>query len=479
MPYFTPRSLTPCVLVLVALGVGCSSTAAIPDLGGIYNRAAQEHGPFQNPVVVIPGILGSRLVDRRTGTIVWGAFGGDYARPDTAEGARLFALPMEPGKPLLALADDVEPDGVLRRLDVSLFGLPIELQAYVHILAALGVGGFRDETLGSAGAIDYGADHFTCFQFDYDWRRDNAENAVRLHEFLVEKRAYVRAKIRERYGIDRDDIRFDVIAHSMGGLITRYYLQHGPVSLPDDGSLPPITWGGASFIERCVLIGTPNAGSVRALEQLVTGIRFSRLFPRYAAAILGTFPSIYQLLPRERHRALVDAADPERVLDPFDPALWQSNSLGLASPDEDDVLAQLLPDVATREERLAIALDAQRKCLDRGRQFTSALDRPISPPANVRLYLVAGDAVPTGAVVALDRARRSVEIIESGPGDGTVIRSSALLDERVGAPWSPHVHSPIPWRDVQFLFTDHLGLTRDPGFTDRVLYLLLEDPRDV
>jgi hypothetical protein len=30
---------------------------------------------------------------------------------------------------------------------------------------------------------------------------------------------------------------------------------------------------------------------------------------------------------------------------------------------------------------------------------------------------------------------------------------------------------------VTFLFTDHLGLTRDPAFADNVLYLLLEDPR--
>lgn len=28
-----------------------------------------------------------------------------------------------------------------------------------------------------------------------------------------------------------------------------------------------------------------------------------------------------------------------------------------------------------------------------------------------------------------------------------------------------------------FLFTDHLGLTRDPAFTDNVLFLLLEDRR--
>ena len=43
----------------------------------------------------------------------------------------------------------------------------------LQLLGVLGVGGYRDMDLGLAGAIDYGTDHFTCFQFDYDWRRDN------------------------------------------------------------------------------------------------------------------------------------------------------------------------------------------------------------------------------------------------------------------------------------------------------------------
>ncbi len=31
------------------------------------------------------------------------------------------------------------------------------------------------------GSTDYGDGHFTCFQFDYDWRRDNVEDAKRLN----------------------------------------------------------------------------------------------------------------------------------------------------------------------------------------------------------------------------------------------------------------------------------------------------------
>ena len=62
------------------------------------------------------------------------------------------------------------------------------------------------------------------------------------------------------------------------------------------------------------------------------------------------------------------------------------------------------------------------------------------------------------------------------PGDGTVLRTSAVLDERVGGHWQPRLKTPIGWRHVQFLFTDHLGMTADPAFSDNVLYILLEGP---
>ena len=68
-------------------------------------------------------------------------------------------------------------------------------------------------------------------------------------------------------------------------------------------------------------------------------------------------------------------------------------------------------------------------------------------------------------------------MIETAPGDGTVLRSSALMDERVGRSWKPQLVSPIHWTQVFFLFQDHLGLTQDPALTDNMPYLLLEDPR--
>jgi lecithin:cholesterol acyltransferase len=458
----------------LALALTACRAGSAPDLGGLYNRAAEYDDMTRNPVIVIPGVLGSKLIDETSGQTVWGAFGGESADPETPEGARLIALPMASGEPLSALRDGVIPDGVLDSVRIRLLGVPLESQAYVYILKTLGVGGYRDEDLKRGGSVVYRAGHFTCFQFSYDWRRDNAENARRLHAFIAEKRAYVQSELWRRYGVRRDDLKFDVIAHSMGGLLLRYYLEYGDQPLPEDGSLPEVTWAGARDVSRAVLVATPNAGSAEALTNLVEGVRFSWLLPRYDAALIGTFPSLYQLLPRARHRAL--RADDGSVLDPLDVRTWERFGWGLASPGADAALAELLPDVPDPAQRRWIAREHLAKSLARARQLHAALDRPAKPPAGLTLHLFAGDAEPTAAVLTADAAGK-LRVSETAPGDGTVLRTSAIMDERQTGNWQPGVVSPIAWTEVTFLFADHLALTRDPAFTDNILYRLLESPR--
>ncbi|MEM7051979.1 MAG: hypothetical protein AAF604_20090 [Acidobacteriota bacterium] len=463
------------LLATLLAGLACRPQApATPDLSAIYNRAAQHHDAYRNPVIVIPGILGSRLIDPGSGRTVWGAFRGGAANPQRDDDLALIALPLGEDRPFVDLRDEVEPAGVLDRLEVRLAGLPFQLQAYVQILKTLGAGGYRDEAV-DYGDIDYGEDHFTCFQFDYDWRRDNVENAHRLARFIAEKKAFVAEQSQRRFGEVDPDLKFDVIAHSMGGLILRYYLRYGDQPLPADGSLPALDWAGSRHVERAILVGTPNAGSPTAAVQLIEGRKFGPLTPRYDAALLGTFPSIYQLLPRPRHGAIRDATG--KSLDTYDAELWREMGWGLVAPQAERIRELLLPDVADPAERLRLAADHQRKSLRRARAFHRALDRAAEPPSGTQLYLFAGDSVPTAAVAQLRPETGRLTTIEQAPGDGTVLRSSALLDERVGNPWRPNVATPIAWRGVHFLFSDHLGVTRDPSFKDNVLYLLLEDPR--
>ncbi len=461
---------------------GCITQRAAPtaELRVIYERSAQYHLPDRNPVIVIPGILGTRLVDADSGRVVWGAFSGASVNPRDLDDARLVALPVEEGLPLSALVDSVQPDGVLEQVEVNLFGIPIDIQAYVGILSALGVGGYRDESLG-LNAIDYGDGHFTCFQFDYDWRRDNVENAQRLQAFIDEKRAYIQAEYRERYGIENAEIKFDIVAHSMGGLVTRYFLRYGDADLREDGEPPEVTWAGAEDVERAILIGTPNAGALSALDQLVNGYDVGRpILPLYPSALLGTFPSIFELLPRSRHRLVVWDGDPEKpVEDLLDPELWERFGWGLAARDQrtERLLEAFVEGVDDPEARRQIALELQETILWRAETFQEAIDVPADPPEGLGLYLVAGDAEATASLVSVDSETGDIKVIDTAPGDGTVLRASALMDERLDGEWRPTLRSPIDWTAVQFVFANHLGLTSDPGFTDNVLYLLLEEPR--
>ena len=117
-----------------------------------------------------------------------------------------------------------------------------------------------------------------------------------------------------------------------------------------------------------------------------------------------------------------------------------------------------------------------RKCLRRAKQFARAMDVPARPPRGTKLYLMAGDAIPTPAVATVS-PNGQLLVTQTGPGDGTVLRSSALMDERVSGKWSPELRSPIAWGQVSFYFKEHLALTQDIAFTDNLLFILLEEPR--
>lgn len=463
----------------LAMLAGCISQ---PDrtLSVLYEQSAQYHKPDRNPVIVIPGILGSRLVDDASGKTVWGAFNNTSVNPARRDDAQLLALPIADEIFLQRIRDDVRPDGVLDQVRLSFLGIPLDIRAYVGILSSLGVGGYRDPAF-SAG-LDYGDEHFTCFQFAYDWRRDNVENAQLLKAFIDEQKEIVREEYKRRYGVDKDDIKFDIVAHSMGGLLTRYFLRYGDQALPSDGSAPVLTWAGAEDVERVILIGTPNAGAAESFEQLLNGYDPGKpVLPHYPEHILGTFPSIYQLLPRPRHDRLIWDDEAETPLeDVYDAALWSKYNWGLLADTRgaERFLQDSLPGVNEAGERREIAQIFVQSALRQAKRFHAALDRPAVPPEGLDIFLVAGDTEKTADRVSIDTDTGRAHFENFSPGDGTVTRASALMDERIGAEWKPTLESPIDWAGVNFIPADHIGLTSDRSFTNNMLYLLLEDDRD-
>lgn len=458
---------------------GTVSRAAFPPAHDLYADATDQDASTRNPVVVIPGIMGSRLRDRKSGRVLWGGRDkGEFADPTDPEQLRMISLPMDPeDAPLRDRVDETMADGSIDQLKAKVFGFPVSVHAYGPILQMLGVGGFLMNEGRGKNKIALNYSHRSianCFEFAYDWRRSVVDNVKRLDAFIdgvLEFAAY------DAGPNARENLRVDVVAHSMAGLLVRYYLRYGAQTLPDDGSPPKIDWSGAQKVEHAIMVGTPSAGSHAALDRLMNGLPESPATPHYDPAILCTYPSIYQLLPRPRHLPYVHETTQDPIDDLMDPECWIRNKWGLADPQSEPVIANMLPEVKDAKDRNRIAMNHMAKCLDEARRFHDALDVPANAPPHVALHLFAGDGVLTPSKASAGVGRGTFKVLDRDYGDGTVLRSSALMDERRGRTGIPRVITPIRWDAVTFVPTDHMLLTRHPTFVNNALYILLEKAR--
>jgi hypothetical protein len=161
---------------------------------------------------------------------------------------------------------------------------------------------------------------------------------------------------------------------------------------------------------------------------------------------------------------------------PVDVATWKRFGWGLAAPD-DDVLAELLPDVPRREDRRrSHSTTSPRRSIERG-NFTprsicpeaSAWDDPASFLGRCRTQR------PRFA-----RADESGEltVIERHPGDARVLRSSALMDSGSVRRSGPRASSPrSTGPDVTFVFSDTSRDDARSVLHDNILWRLLDAPR--
>ena len=455
------------VALLLAL-TSCASPA--PDFAQIYGEKATRHRQRdRNPLIIVPGFLGSSLLDTASDTYVWGRFDHNPIDPNSAEGARLAALPLDIVTPLPDLHDGVVPDGLLENLHVKFLGLAISHPIYRGLVDLLSLAGYQRP---SAPVADTGNGMRVAYRFDYDWRADIVTSARKLHAFVEA----TRSAIAEQTG--REDIRFDIVAHSLGGLVTRYMLRYGDATLEEAEAMGgQVPWSGATHIDSAILVSPPNAGSLRSFRYLLDGVDLSIVTPRYPAAVLGTYPSLYQSLPRTRHRAVVSGPVGEEAvaLDVFDPAVWERYNWGLAGSGVKECLGFLLPDVTHADQRSAIARTFLANCLDRAKRVHAVLDCPAGAPPDTRLLLFAGDATATESRLRV-APDGSLTTDATAPGDGLLLRSSALLDEYPDDN-TGRLRSPVSYSHVTFVFATHVSMTSDPAFVDNLLFWLLDAQR--
>jgi pimeloyl-ACP methyl ester carboxylesterase len=117
---------------------------------------------------------------------------------------------------------------------------------------------------------------FRVREFPYDWRLSIRRTAKHLESFIGREVTRTRAD-----GARPSDIV--LVCHSMGGLVARYYLE---------------VLGGRERVSKLITIGTPFAGSVKAVRVLAgDAARPLGGLNEMLTAAARSFPSVRQLLP--------------------------------------------------------------------------------------------------------------------------------------------------------------------------------------
>jgi pimeloyl-ACP methyl ester carboxylesterase len=472
---------------LAVLSVGCGARRT-PDLERIFAASRERVG--KRPVIVIPGVLGSQMVNRRTGEVVWPS-----AFRSSVDG---LGLPTTPD--LAANRDDLVAGKILET--AKLARIAPELYVYHGLLEALRrYGGYREGDWESPAAD---GDRDTFYVFSYDWRRDNVETARELFRRVE--------ALKSRLG--RADLRFNVVAHSMGGLVARYAAMYGDRDLPPEGVEPRPTWEGAGLVNKIFMVGVPNEGSAEAFATLLEGYsvteglrRRVRLLNKLSREDALTVPSIYQLLPHSRQVRFLDANLRPLSVDLYDPAAWRL--YGWAAVNDPSFReAYARGEIKNQESpthRGTLAeLDAFfASALARARRFHEALDaRDDSSPAPVPLFAFGGDCEETLAAPVVTRdekrgrwltltslrslraadgrrvPRREVVRAMYEPGDGRVSRES-LLGLNLGEARAGNLYgTSLPVAYAAFACDLHGELQNNLTLQDNALTLLVNEMAD-
>jgi hypothetical protein len=349
------------------------------------------------------------------------------------------------------------------------------------------------------------------FTFSYDWRLDNRISAVYLADKVKDSQKKYKAfleqeldkefpnyweKLKKENLLTEDgQIKVNLLTHSMGGLISRYYLQ---------------VLGGYKNVNRLIMLGTPYMGSMRPLKALAKGEYLESAFHFYFKSktrkIIFTWPSIYQILPRYPN-PLYSLKEGKWV--PISNVEgWGLSSSKISAESLEEALNNwkeynLIPDPKELEENenavsnflkqqllnavnfhKAINGDCdeiyEKDRLNKIKSFIKSEDfefpkEDFQGPITTPFIFFGGHCEPTvkTAVLSTKNGNRPqldfISPMDHEPGDG--MRSVSLGDGGVS---TVSLTSPGREQDFQFLLCeDHLGLVKNKTFNYNLLRILL------
>lgn len=414
--------------------ISCLGPKRTPALDRIFAQARERKG--KRPIIVIPGILGSELVDEKSGEVAW---------PSAVRSlAASLTLPLSPN--LAANRDNLYPRKIIS--SVKLARLVPEVYVYRGLLDALKqYGGYAE---GDWNNPPPEGDRDTFYVFAYDWRRDNVESAREL----VQRLESLKRKL------NRPDLKFNIVAHSMGGLIARYAAMYGDKDLPADSVAPSPTWAGAAHINRIVMFGVPNEGSADAFATILRGYSLTeglrpqiRLFNTFSKEVAFSSPSVFQLMPHAGASRFLDENLKPLSVDLYDVATWKLYGWAPADTGSQKEVGGGDAEPASGSEHSENRDEYLAAVLWRAKRFHEALDAPATSDAPVALFSFGGDCEETldAPVILRDskkgrwitlttphsfRTSDSRKVSKSEaiaamyiPGDGRVTRRSLLAED--------------------------------------------------
>lgn len=419
------------------------------------------------PVIIIPGLIGSELVNKNTNEKVW----FDLARAKDDD----LRLPVSPN--IAANRDNLVPRDILRKIQLIRFTPEVEI--YQKLIESLEADGYAEGKLDAppeTGAAD------TFYVFPYDWRLDNVENA----QLLLNKLDALRAQLK------RPDLKFNIVAHSMGGLIARYAAMYGKADLTARAPRP--TWKGASYINNIAMVATPNGGSLSALNSLLKGfslfgggklnLPFIQNLSKYD---LFTIPSIYQLLPHDKMVRAYDENLQPLAIDIYDPTVWEKYGW-TAYTDED--FPKKIENVTPEQ-----AKEYFRAVLLRAKLFQAALNARPAVKNPIPMYYLGSECKPTvdGMIIYKKQnedawktefeadsftksdgtkvTKEDLEKILYSPGDGVVPKRS-LISSLISVGNFRNLKSRIVGEDLTVVCGEHNRLTGDEIISKSLLNVL-------
>lgn len=429
------------------------SEQAKPDFARLYQMTATHAQSV--PVVLIPGVFGSRLSDPDTGEELWP---GSWYR-------LLFSSYEDLALDIDEQTGQTKPS---RLVTTGIAESTLQKDFYRPVLHTLTTyGGYRRVEPGQAMLH---AGERRLYVFAYDWRQDIVVNARALDKLIK--------AIRQDYGNEAQ--RVDIVAHSMGGLIARYYLRHGVEDVLD-GSSSHVSMAGADKVNKLVLLGTPNFGSVSSLHAFISGEQI--VWNRISPLTLASFPSGYQLFPHPLNTWLLDTEGKALPLDIFNPAVWQRFQWSVFDPQQANS-----PNARLQQAFFAHQLERARRLA-----WMLSVQEPRSP---VHYILFGGGCHATPARLLLEQGHGQSHIrlnpsdvqnprpgldyqaLMTEPGDGRVTKPSLLARETLDPSEPYHEDSYFPLAYSFFLCDEHRNLTSNVHFQDNLLHTLLSPPMD-